>query len=137
MGTPCLWTLGIPYKYGREEKILVYCVYWIQRNIFLHYMALNVRVRLGRGLIVRGWWVSVTCKWRLHLLSFRAFRHVFWSSFVFVNNNCDLLKQITWFILPNHSCCLKKQMMIELCIEMLYYSSSITSHWSCSCMDFF
>ena len=50
----------------------------------------------------------------------KAFRLVVWSSFVFASNNCYWPKQITWFILANHSCCLQKQMEIELQVEKLY-----------------
>ena len=53
-------------------------------------------------------------------IEYRAFRLVVRSSFVFASSNCDWLKWITWFISANHSCCLQKQMKIELQIERLY-----------------
>ena len=56
-----------------------------------------------------------------HLLyNNRAFRLVVRSSYVFVSSNCYLLKYISWFIWANDSCCLQKQMNIELQIERLY-----------------
>jgi len=42
-------------------------------------------------------------------------------SLVFVNSNCDWAKQITWFISQNHSCCLQKQMKIELLVKRVYW----------------
>ena len=56
--------------------------------------------------------------------TYRVFRHVVRSSFVFANNNYDWLKQITWFFLANHSCCLQKHMKMELCVERLNINCS-------------
>ena len=50
----------------------------------------------------------------------RAFRFVVWFSFVCASSNCDWLENITWFILPNHSCCLQKQLKIKLQVDRLY-----------------
>ena len=50
----------------------------------------------------------------------RTFRLVVRCSFVFASSNCYWLKEITWFILANHGCCLQKQMNIELQVERLY-----------------
>ena len=53
-----------------------------------------------------------------------AFRLVVWSSFVLPNNKYYWLKQVTVFVLANHSCCLQKQIKIKLHVERVYYSSS-------------
>ena len=50
----------------------------------------------------------------------KTFRLVVRSSFIFASNNCYWTKWITWFITANHSCCLQKQMKIELQVERLY-----------------
>ena len=42
----------------------------------------------------------------------------------FGTSNSDWIKKITWFISSNHSCCLQKQMMIELQVERLYWQNS-------------
>ena len=53
---------------------------------------------------------------------YRAFHLAVHSAFAFANSNCYWLKQITWFILANYSCCLqKKQMKIELQVDRLCY----------------
>ena len=51
---------------------------------------------------------------------YRDFRLVVWSLFVFVISNCDWLNYITWFISANNSCCLPKQMKIELKVQKFY-----------------
>ena len=68
------------------------------------------------------WYLSETATARTYP-QYRAFWLVVRSSFVFARSNCYWLKYIMWSILPNHSCCLRKQMKIELQVERLYASN--------------
>ena len=65
----------------------------------------------------------------------KHFRLALWCSFVFANCNCDWLKWITWLILANHSCCLQKQINIEVQVEKLYWP--IWFWYFLSCMNSF
>ena len=53
-------------------------------------------------------------------LMYRFFRYTYRSSFFFANRNCHCSKQIPRYISTNSSCCLQKQMKIDVCVESIY-----------------
>ena len=58
--------------------------------------------------------------WKEGKITETLFRHAVRFSFAFANIYCNWLKQITWFISGNSSCCFQKQLKMELHIEMIY-----------------
>ena len=86
-------------------------------------------ILMGSPLIINGFQLStfkITNNFDVNG-SYRTFQLVIWSSIFFATTKCYWLKQIMRFILVNYSCCLQKQMKIELQVERLY--SRISYPW--------
>ena len=79
------------------------------------------------------------CTFYIKLVIDRAFRLVVLSSFAYTSSKFDWLEFITWIILANNSCRLRKQMNIDLQVERLYCSVyiMISYNWTVEAFKFY